>query len=136
MFQEKTIFFLSYPLLQTLALTDRKSTPPRVLEALIFTKNSFRNSQLIYNQHSARDTQSLLQDNIVLEYRKDLSPYIHITLPAMSTKIVLVVVSTCFIRLLISSSVRGFPSTNSFLSLGSFRTTSSSFSWLFLKSSS
>ena len=54
----------------------------------------------------------------------------------MSTEIDLFVVSTCSIRLLISSSVSGFPSTNSFLSLGSFLTTSSPFSWLFLKSSS
>ena len=54
----------------------------------------------------------------------------------MSTKIVLVVLSTCLIRLLISSSVSGFPSTNSFLRLGSSLTTSSFFSWLFLKSTS
>ena len=88
------------------------------------------------NHHSARDIQSLPRDNIVLEYAKDLLPYIHVTLPAMSTEIDLVVVSTSFIRLLISSSVSGFPSTNSFLSSGSFLTTSSTFSWLFLKSSS
>ena len=88
------------------------------------------------NHHSARDIQSLFRDNIVLKYTKDLLPYIHVTLPAMSTKIFLVVLSTSLKRLLISSSVSGFPSTNSFLSSGSFLTTSSTFSWLFLKSSS
>ena len=88
------------------------------------------------NHHSARDIQSLLRDNIVLGYAKDLLPYIHVTLPAMSTEIDLVVVSTCLISLLIFTRVSGFPSTNSFLRLGSFLTTSSTFSWLFLKSSS
>ena len=88
------------------------------------------------NHHSARDIQSLPRDNIVLEYAKDLLPYIHVTLPAMSTEIDLVVVSTSLIRLLIPTRVSGFPSTNSFLSSGSFLTTSSTFNWLFLKSSS
>ena len=88
------------------------------------------------NHHSARDIQSLLRDNIVLGYAKDLLPYIHVTLPAMSTEIDLVVVSTCLISLLIFTRVSGFPSTNSFLRSGSFLTTSSTFSWLFLKSSS
>ena len=88
------------------------------------------------NHHSARDTQSLLRDNIVLKCAKDILPYTHVTLPAMSTEIDLVVVSTCLIRLLISTRVSGFPPTNSFLRSGSFLTTSSTFSWLFLKSSS
>ena len=108
-----------------------------LLEALIFTKKLLQKlSNEIKNHHSARDIKSLLRDNIVLEYAKDLLPYIHVTLPAMSTEIDLVVVSTCLIRLLISTRVSGFPSTNSFLSSGSFLTTSSTFSWLFLKSSS
>ena len=88
------------------------------------------------NHHSVRDTQSLLRDNIVLRCAKDILPYIHVTLPAMSTEIDLVVVSTCLISLLIFTRLSGFPSTNSFLRSGSFLTTSSTFSWLFLKSSS
>ena len=53
----------------------------------------------------------------------------------MSTQILLVVVFTRLIRLLISFRVSGFPSTDKFLSSCSFLTTSSSLSWLFLKSS-
>ena len=108
-----------------------------LLEALIFTKRLLQKLSIeIKNHHSARDTQSLLRDNIVLKCAKDILPYIHVTLPAISTEINLVVVSTCLIRLLISTRVSGFPSTNSFLRSGSFLTTSSTFSWLFLKSSS
>ena len=108
-----------------------------LLEALIFTKKLLQKLSIeIKNHPSARDTQSLLRDNIVLKCAKDILPYIHVTLPAMSTEIDLVVVSTCSIRLLISTRVSGFPSTNSFLRSGSFLTTSSTFSWLFLKSSS
>ena len=108
-----------------------------LLEALIFTKKLLQKLSIeIKNHPSARDTQSLLRDNIVLKCAKDILPYIHVTLPVISTEINLVVVSTCLIRLLISTRVSGFPSTNSFLRSGSFLTTSSTFSWLFLKSSS
>ena len=124
MFGDKTIFFSRSPLLRD--LTDTKSAPP--------PRGGVRNNGSRLT--TALETQSLLRDNIVLKCAKDILPYIHVTLPAMSTEIDLVVVSTCLIRLLISTRVSGFPSTNSFLRSGSFLTTSSTFSWLFLKSSS
>ena len=116
--------------------TRRRNDRLDLLEALIWPRKFLQKLYIKIKISTALKTQSLLQDNIVLEYRKDLLPHIHVTLPAMSTKIVLVVLSTCLIRLLISSSVSGFPSTNSFLRLGSSLTTSSFFSWLFLKSTS
>ena len=104
-----------------------------LLEALIFTKKLLQKLSIEIKITTALET---LRDNIVLKCAKDILLYIQVTLPAMSTEIDLLVVSTCLIRLLISSSVSGFPSTNSFLRSGSFLTTSSTFSWLFLKSSS
>ena len=104
-----------------------------LLEALIFTKKLLQKLSIEIKITTALET---LRDNIVLKCAKDILLYIHVTLPAMSTEIDLVVVSTCLIRLLISTRVSGFPSTNSFLRSGSFLTTSSTFSWLFLKSSS
>ena len=162
MFGDKTIFFSPSPLLRTLDLTDTKSAPPppggvrnngsrlytytsiwistrrwkdrlHLLEALIFTKKLLQKLSIEIKITTALET---LRDNIVLKCAKDILLYIQVTLPAMSTEIDLVVVSTCLIRLLISSSVSGFPSTNSFLRSGSFLTTSSTLSWLFLKSSS
>ena len=162
MFGDKTIFFSPGPLLRTLDLTDTKSAPPpqggvrnngsrlytytsiwistrrwkdrlHLLEALIFTKKLLQKLSIEIKITTALET---LRDNIVLKCAKDILLYIQVTLPAMSTEIDLLVVSTCLIRLLISSSVSGFPSTNSFLRSGSFLTTSSTFSWLFLKSSS
>ena len=161
MFGDKTIFFSPSPLLRTLDLTDTKSAPPpggvrnngnrlymytsiwistrrwkdriHLLEALIFTKKLLQKLSIEIKITTALET---LRDNIVLKCAKDILLYIHVTLPAMSTEIDLVVVSTCLIRLLISTRVSGFPSTNSFLRSGSFLTTSSTFSWLFLKSSS
>ena len=104
-----------------------------LLEALIFTKKLLQKLSIEIKITTALET---LRDNIVLKCAKDILLYIQVTLPAMSTEIDLVVVSTCLIRLLISTRVSGFPSTNSFLRSGSFLTTSSTFSWLFLKSSS
>ena len=162
MFGDKTIFFSPSLLLRTLDLTDTKSAPPppgavrnngsrlytytsiwistrrwkdrlHLLEALIFTKKLLQKLSIEIKITTALET---LRDNIVLKCAKDILLYIHVTLPAMSTEIDLVVVSTCLIRLLISTRVSGFPSTNSFLRSGSFLTTSSTFNWLFLKSSS
>ena len=146
MFGDKTIFFSPSPLLRTLDLTDTKSAPPppggvrnngsrlytytsiwistrrwkdrlHLLEALIFTKKLLQKLSI-----EIKITTALETHNPYSEITKDILLYIQVTLPAMSTEIDLVVVSTCLIRLPISSSVSGFPSTNSFLRLGSFLT--------------
>ena len=88
-----------------------------LLEALIFTKKLLQKLSI-----EIKITTALETHNPYSEITKDILLYIQVTLPAMSTEIDLVVVSTCLIRLPISSSVSGFPSTNSFLRLGSFLT--------------